>query len=154
MRPSWDEYFLMIALVVSKRSTCARRNVGCVIVNSSNIILSTGYNGVAPNNDHCNENIGCCQGAQYGTGESLDKCHAIHAEQNALIQCINNFDVSTIYTTVFPCIVCTKLITATSCKRVVYCENYANSFYSKKLLNLFDISLVRKQANILHDGAA
>ena len=43
-RPSLDEYFLEIAFVVGKRSTCLRNNVGAVIVRDKRI-LSTGYNG-------------------------------------------------------------------------------------------------------------
>ena len=43
-RPSWDEYFMEIATVVSKRSTCLRRSVGAVIVKNRQIV-ATGYNG-------------------------------------------------------------------------------------------------------------
>nr|SUY83260.1 cytidine and deoxycytidylate deaminase [Clostridioides difficile] len=55
MRPSWDEYFMEIAEVVKKRSTCIRRQVGAVIVRDKQI-LTTGYNGSPRNLEHC-ENI-------------------------------------------------------------------------------------------------
>jgi deoxycytidylate deaminase len=43
-RPDWDSYFMEIAEVVSKRSTCLRRKVGAVLVKDRQI-LATGYNG-------------------------------------------------------------------------------------------------------------
>ena len=56
-RPSWDEYFLQIATLVSSRSTCLRRKVGAVIVKDKRI-LTTGYNGVPRGLAHCVE-VGC-----------------------------------------------------------------------------------------------
>ena len=46
IRPTWDEYFLGIADLISKRSTCLRRRVGAVLVKDKRI-LATGYNGLA-----------------------------------------------------------------------------------------------------------
>lgn len=57
MRPSWDEYFMEIAEVVKKRSTCIRRQVGAIIVKDKQI-LTTGYNGAPKILEHC-QNIGC-----------------------------------------------------------------------------------------------
>ncbi|HOF14661.1 MAG TPA: deaminase, partial [Spirochaetota bacterium] len=51
-RPTWDEYFMMIAHDVSSRATCIRRKVGAVIVKEKRI-LSTGYNGVPTGITHC-----------------------------------------------------------------------------------------------------
>ena len=45
-RPSWDEYFMKIAMLVAERSTCRRHHVGAVIVKNKQI-LTTGYNGAA-----------------------------------------------------------------------------------------------------------
>ncbi len=55
-RPSWDEYFLDIAQLVAKRSTCLRRQVGAVVVKGKRI-LTTGYNGAPSGLEHC-ENTG------------------------------------------------------------------------------------------------
>ena len=57
MRPTWDEYFMEIAEIVKKRSTCIRRQVGAVIVKDKQI-LATGYNGAPKKLKHCEE-IGC-----------------------------------------------------------------------------------------------
>ena len=51
-RPSWETYFMDIALLVAKRSTCLRRSVGAVVVKEKRV-LSTGYNGAPMNVTHC-----------------------------------------------------------------------------------------------------
>jgi deoxycytidylate deaminase len=80
-----DWYFLKMANLASERATCKRRKVGCILVNSKKHVIATGYNGVAAGQEHCIDNP--CEGAQLKSGEGLDKCEAIHAEQNALLQC-------------------------------------------------------------------
>lgn len=55
MRPSKDEYFLKKAWVVSERSTCVRRAVGCVLVNGLGHDVGSGYNGRPAGYEHCNE---------------------------------------------------------------------------------------------------
>ena len=76
MRPSWDDYFLDIAKVVSTRATCPRASVGAVIVSKDNRILATGYNGSPSGSKHCTD-IGC---------DVVDNhCQrALHAEVNAI----------------------------------------------------------------------
>ncbi|MCK4823962.1 cytidine deaminase, partial [bacterium] len=56
-RPSWPEYFMAIAKMVAKRSTCLRRQVGAILVKERRI-LSTGYNGAPAGLRHCEE-VGC-----------------------------------------------------------------------------------------------
>lgn len=84
-RPSWDEYFLEMAHLVAKRSTCLRRSVGAVLVKDKRI-LATGYNGAPSGLKHCVD-IGCLrQKLKIPSGERHELCRALHAEQNALIQ--------------------------------------------------------------------
>jgi dCMP deaminase len=124
-RPSIDEYFMEIAKVTAKRATCVRRAVGCVIVDDKNFILSTGYNGVPRASSHCIDTP--CSGAHLPSGTGLDSCQAIHAEQNALVRLHSFQNVGTLYCTTEPCVTCAKLILATSCKRVVYSDEYKSS---------------------------
>ena len=126
MRPSCDEYFMQLAMVVSTRSTCQRRSVGCVLVDARNQILATGYNGVVSGALHCNEGYHC-PGAHAKSGSSLDSCYAVHAEQNALIQCKNVQDIHKLYTTCEPCHSCMKLLLNTNCKDIVYLHPYEGS---------------------------
>lgn len=121
-RPSWDTYFLQMAQVVAGRSTCLRRQVGAVIVKDKQI-LSTGYNGSPSGLKHCAE-AGCLrQTLGVPSGERHEICRAVHAEQNALIQsakhgaAINGADI---YTTVQPCVLCTKMLINAGIRRVVF----------------------------------
>jgi dCMP deaminase len=69
-----------------------------------------------------------CEGAKYDSGEGLGKCQAIHAEQNALLQCPDIMKIHTCYTTSSPCNEqCIKLLLNTSCQRIVFLEEYSKS---------------------------
>ncbi len=128
-RPSLDEYFLEIAFVIGKRATCLRKNVGAVIVRDKRI-LATGYNGAPSGMDHCLE-IGCIRDMEkIPSGTRQEKCRAVHAEQNAIIQAaIHGVSIAgaTIYCTHQPCILCTKMIINSNIKRVVYATFYPDN---------------------------
>lgn len=129
-RISVEEYFISLAYIASSRSTCSRRKVGAVLVDSSNRTLSTGYNGNAPGVKHCIEES--CPGAECASGEGLDLCEAIHAEVNAIGSCHDLQAVHRCYTTTSPCIHCVKALLATSCQEIVFAEEYPHT-ESKKL---------------------
>jgi dCMP deaminase len=122
-RLSTDKYFLNIAEVVAQRGTCVRRKVGCVLVDSNNHIVATGYNGVAKKFPHCIDQP--CEGADYPSGEGLDKCEAIHAELNAFLQLRSDDTSLSMYTTTTPCRECTKVICNSHVKRVVSISQYS-----------------------------
>lgn len=84
-RPTKDEYFLRIARDVALRSTCLRRQYGAVIV-SGDVIVSTGYNGAARGEPNCCD-VGECWREAHNIphGEQYEKCRAVHAEENALL---------------------------------------------------------------------
>jgi dCMP deaminase len=140
MRPSWDEYFMSIADLVKERSTCLRRKVGAVIV-KDNRILTTGYNGAPPGTKHCEE-IGCLRELMsIPSGQRHELCRALLGEQNAVIQAAKNgipIEESTIYTTTYPCVICTKILIASGVKRIVYKNGYPDEL-SKKFLEQSDI---------------
>ena len=121
-RPDKHEYFLEIASVVAKRSTCARRKVGCVLVDKYDQILATGYNGVAKGLPHCIDEP--CPGAALPSGTGLNTCQALHSEANALIQCRAINDIVTCYTTVSPCNNCIRMLLNTPCQLIVFSELY------------------------------
>jgi len=135
-RPNWDTYFFNIAKLASERSTCLRRQVGSVIIKNNNI-LSTGYNGSPIKTTHCTE-IGCLrEKLNVPSGQKHELCRGVHAEQNAIIQAakhghsINN---ATIYTTLFPCSICLKMIINSGIKEIYYLERY-NDTLCKEILN-------------------
>jgi len=125
MRPTLDRTFMDVALTFAKRSTCCRRAVGAVIVDEKNYVLSTGYNGQPSGFVHCSEQQ--CMGAGLPSGQGLDSCEAIHAEQNAIARLKEPFAARTIYCTTAPCISCTKLLLATGIRHVVFESDYPTS---------------------------
>ena len=144
MRPSWDDYFMEIANVIKKRSTCIRRQIGAVIV-KDNRILTTGYNGVPPKMKHCNE-AGCLREKLHvPSGQRHELCRALHAEQNAVIQAAKNgipIDGSTIYITAQPCIICAKILIASGIKKIVYSGDYPDEL-SLEMLKESSIEIVK-----------
>ena len=126
-RPSWDEYFMEMAELTAKRSTCMRRHVGAVIVKDRHAI-ATGYNGAPSGIMHCEERGGCIrQQLNVPSGQWHELCMALHAEQNAIIQAAvmgNSVEGGTIYITHQPCAICAKMILNAGIKRIVIKEGY------------------------------
>ena len=133
-RPSWDEYFLKVAMLVSERATCPRMHCGCVLVREKRI-LSTGYNGSIPGDEHC-EDAGCMLVDNHCV-------RTIHAEMNAVLQC-SIHGISTAgaiaYVTNMPCTNCSKALIAAGIKEVVIFSDYhdtlAEEFFRKAGVNL------------------
>lgn len=138
-----DEYFLQIAKTVAQRSTCPRRQVGCVLVDSQNHIVATGYNGVPTGFTHCIDSP--CPGAQYPTGEGLELCEAIHAEVNAFLQ-LRSDDELTAYMTVLPCFTCGKMFANSKVKKIVALEEYVHA-QTKALLYIAGIQVEVHDSN-------
>lgn len=129
MRVSWNEYFMNLAKMVASRGTCDRAYVGCVLVNSDNRIVSTGYNGSVSGNPHCDE-----------VGHTMRDGHCIatiHAEMNALLYCAKEgIKVSgcKCYVTHFPCLNCTKALIQAGISEIYYEEGYRIDDYAIELL--------------------
>lgn len=132
-RPTWDEYYSKLALMVAERSTCAYRKVGAVIVDFESRIISTGYNGTPRGTLHCTEG-GCPRREaivsgkiKYESGANLSLCTAIHSEINAIIQAAQLSDLPKefkIYVTTFPCLQCLVALLNAGCKEIDYLEYY------------------------------
>lgn len=120
-RPSWDVYFLKLAMLASERATCPRMHCGCVLVRDRHV-LSTGYNGSLPGSPHC-----------YTDGCLVVDNHCVrtnHAEINAICQAARQgvrLTGATAYVTNLPCTSCAKALIATGIVRVVIFSDYRNS---------------------------
>lgn len=125
-RPSWDEYFLEIAKVIAKRSTCDRARVGAVI-SRNKVILSTGYNGAPRGLPHCDD-----------VGHEIVDGHCVrtaHAEVNAVAQAAKNgisIEGATIYQTISPCYDCFKMLVNAGIKEVIYGNFYMSRYEASK----------------------
>ena len=143
-RPSYDEYFMEMAHVVSKRSTCLRRNVGAILVKDKHI-LSTGYNGAPKGFKHCAE-VGCIRKKMdISSGERHELCRGLHAEQNAIIQAAvfgTSITSSTLYCTNAPCVVCVKMLINAGVKGIIYSGDYPDKL-AKKMLGESNLKIKR-----------
>ena len=142
-RPEWDEYFLKLAMLASERATCPRMHCGCVLVKSKNVI-TTGYNGSIPGDDHCDE-VGCLM---------IDNhcVRTVHAEMNALIQAARRghaVEGATAYITNMPCTTCSKALITAGIKRVVVFSDYhdtlALQFFTKADVKIDRIAIPSKE---------
>jgi len=143
-RPPWDSYFMDIAALVSRRSTCIRRAVGAIIVKDKRI-LSTGYNGAPSGIAHCIE-VGCLrEKLKVPSGEKHELCRGIHAEQNAIVQAaFHGVSIrgGTLYCTNLPCSICAKMIINAGIKNIFYQDGYADSM-SRQMLQDADVDLIK-----------
>jgi dCMP deaminase len=135
-RPDWDDYFMSIARVVAARGNCVKRKVAAVITVDRRII-ATGYNGTPRGTTNCNEG-GCprCNSFAPG-GTDLGECLCSHAEENAITHsAYHGVSVrgGTLYTTLCPCLMCTKMIINAGIAEVVYSAEYPLGDVSLRLL--------------------
>jgi dCMP deaminase len=125
-RPTWDEYFLEIARVVARRSSCLRRQVGAVIVRNKDII-STGYNGAPSFQKNSLEYHFCYRDENnIKSGTNLELCRAVgsHAESNAIVLAARNGHSTAdgiiyIYGHEFICNMCKAMIANAFIRRVI-----------------------------------
>lgn len=146
-RPSWDDYFARITVLVASRATCVRRKVGAILVLEKRI-LATGYNGAPQGLAHCLE-IGCLR-EKLGipSGERHELCRGIHAEQNVIIQAARygiSIVGSTLYCTNLPCVICTKMLINSGVKKICYGDGYPDEL-SFGMLEEAGIELVKMES--------
>jgi dCMP deaminase len=129
-RPSWDEYFMANAQLISARSTCDRLYVGCVLVRDNHIVAE-GYNGSIAGHPHCDD-VGHLEVEENGR---IGCKRTVHAEKNALNMCAKlgiPVKGATAYVTHYPCPDCMKELNQAGVKEVVY-----GSFYQHRYENNF-----------------
>lgn len=146
---SWDKRFMDMAMLVSSWTSCQRvgRAVGAIIVKDKRI-LTTGYNGAPSGIETCREKGYCMRDSlNIKSGTCAEKCYAVHAEQNAIVQAAKlgiSVDGATLYCTHQPCTICTRLIINSGIKRVVFKYPYPDEF-SMELFN--EAGIVIEQFN-------
>lgn len=110
---NWDEYFLNIAWAASTKSKDPKSRVGAVIVTSDNVIISTGFNGLA-------RGVYDDQSVLEDVLEKLK--HICHAEHNAIVNAAriggHPLKGSTIFVTKFPCLACCNSIIQAGIQRI------------------------------------
>ena len=144
---TFDHIFMNLANDLAKRSHCVKAHVGAVLTKDTRII-SIGYNGPPPHTHNCDEEwpgIGCPR-------DSKGSCSlALHAEENAILYAVKNganLEGATLYTTLSPCLPCSRLIYSAGIKRVYFDKSYAAykgiaSDEGVDFLNKFGVSATR-----------
>lgn len=124
-RATWDETWMDVAFAVAERSACERAQAGVAIVDRTQRIVATGYNGPpasAPTGPDRACSTWCPRGASGPAADprNYDDCVAIHAEQNALMFCDRrDREGGTLYVTTSVCVTCAKLVANSGLARVV-----------------------------------
>lgn len=144
-RPSWDKYFLKLAMLASERATCPRMHCGCILV-KDRFVLATGYNGSLPGQPHC-EDVGCLVVDNHCVRTN-------HAEINALTQAAIhgvNIKGSTAYITNMSCTTCAKALIAAGIKRVVVFSDFhdtlATQFYTDSGVEIAKLPMPDRMIN-------
>ena len=88
-------YFMKLAKLIAERSSCLSRKVGCILIDANDNVIATGYNGPPRGQDHCSDCI-------RKKTNNLHLCRAVHAEQNALLQCKDTMAIKKAYITASP----------------------------------------------------
>ena len=144
-RLGWDEYFMSVAQLISRRATCTRGHIGAVIVRDHSI-LSTGYNGAPSGLPHCNDSNCRIYRSTHPDGTVEENCvNTIHAEINAIAQAAKHgvsIKDSDIYITASPCIHCLKVLINVGIKTIYYLKPYKIEHIAE-LIRLSGIKLVQ-----------
>ncbi len=139
---NWDQYFMGLAHLSALRSKDPSTQVGAVIVDSTNRVVSIGYNGLPRG---CNDDE-----FPWGRdGGMLESKYAfvVHAELNAILNSPRPVKECSIYVSLFPCNECAKAIIQSGICRIVYeCDKYADTDAvkaSKKMLRAAGVECVQ-----------
>lgn len=124
-RLSWDEVFMNLASIISKRSSCKFHEAGVVFVDKNHKIISLGYNGPTTGDYHCLE-VGCAKVDGDPKTKKLSRCRGAHAEINGIINAQDSTRLrgSTAYTLLFPCYDCLKAFNNAGVAEIVYSLEY------------------------------
>ena len=143
---SWDEYFMGVSLLAAERSKDPNTQVGACIVDDTNRIISTGYNGFPYG----------CSDDEYPwerAGETAGKTkypYVVHAELNAILNAGGKkLAGARIYVDLFPCNECAKAIIQSGIREVIYLsDKYAETEMTKisrRMLTSAGVKLTRLQ---------
>ncbi len=131
---SWDDFFLSVAHVCAMRSKDPHTQVGSCVVNQIGQIIATGYNGLP-------RGLNDDEFPWARDGEYLDTKYpyVAHAELNAILSTRTNLENCRIYTTLFPCAECAKIIIQAGIKEIIYDDDkYVGSDDNKAAKRMFD----------------
>ncbi len=138
---SWDEYFMLQAIMASFKSKDPNTKVGCVFVDDNNHQLSMGYNGRIAGIDESripwsNDRALPLDQQKYA--------YVVHSEANAILHAKADLAASRCYVTLFPCHECAKMISTVRVKEVIFLsDKYQDTVENKIAKKIFDLSGIK-----------
>ena len=146
----WDTYFISLAHLSALRSKDPNTQVGAVIVDSQNRIVSIGYNGMPRG----------CSDMEFpwerkGGFLTTKYAYVVHAELNAILNSPRPVEGCRLYVSLFPCNECAKAIIQAGIKEIVYeSEKYKeadNNIASRRMLVASGIKLRKLDFSVVVD---
>ena len=137
---SWDEYFMLQAMIASFKSKDPATKVGSVFVDEKNHQITMGYNGFVAGIDESQlpwgkDRTQPLEHQKYG--------YVVHSEANAILHAPRSLQNSRCYVTLFPCNECAKLLASSGVKEVIYLtdkhEGTESNIIAKKIFGLTGI---------------
>ena len=139
MRPNWTDYFLGLASVVSQRSHDIHTKHGCVITDIQHRILGVGYNGFPKGmND-----------SSLPTSRPEKYQWMIHAERNALSNCVIRPDNGIAYVTGQSCNDCIMALWQEGITKVIMANSHGTKLFDQEQQKLFDLFIEQTGMKIL-----
>jgi dCMP deaminase len=138
---TWDEYFMLQAMMASFRSKDPSTKVGSVFVDPNRHQISMGYNGFVAGIDE--EKLPW--GKDPSVGLEFQKYgYVVHAETNAILHATRELRGSSCYVTLFPCNECAKLIASKKVKEVVFLsDKHQDREHTRMAKKIFDLAGVK-----------
>jgi dCMP deaminase len=142
-RPNWTNYFLGLAKVVSQRSHDIHTKHGCVITDRNNRVLGMGYNGFPRSLD--DKNLPTNRPEKYSW--------MVHAERNALSNCIVRPDNAIAYVTGQCCNDCIMALWQEGVSKVVMMNSHGTHKFDENAKKIFDTFVNMSKINIVYVDA-
>jgi dCMP deaminase len=135
---SWDEYFMLQAMISAFKSKDPATKVGSVFVDKNNHQFTMGYNGFVAGIDETK----LPWGKDKTVGLEFQKYgYVVHSEANAILHSTRSLEGSRAYVTLFPCHECAKLISSSKVKEVIYLSDKQADTESNRIAKkIFELS--------------
>lgn len=135
---SWDEYFMLQAMIAAFKSKDPATKVGSVFVDKNNHQITMGYNGFVAGIDESKVPWGKDKSASL---EFQKYGYVVHSEANAILHASRSLEGSSAYITLFPCNECAKLIASSKVKEVIFLSDKHQETESNRIAKkIFDLS--------------
>lgn len=84
------------------------------------------------------------------SGEKLEMCKAVHAEQNLVVRLGDKLENSTVYITTRPCTTCTKLLIQAGVREIVWDKDYDDTYATNLLQEYFNNTITTDEFGYKH----